>query len=344
VLVDLARRAGSERHVIHAQHVQTTPAAVLAGQRLGVPVLATVRDHWPWDYFATGLHGNHCPYQPRADMATQWAALATDLPVRLGALRGVLALPAIPYMLAHMRRRTAFLAQANAVIAVSSYIARRLAHLVPAERLHVIPNMVDIAMIERVAAQPSETAPDGPFLLYVGKLEQNKGAALLVDIFRELHQSGKAEEMPPLLVAGSGVLRSELKRDLTATGVQARFLSWVPHNEILRLFARCTLLLFPSAWGEPLSRVLLEASAVGAPILAMPTGGTPDIITDGLNGALAPTPAQFARRLRALLDNREECRRLGEQARQVAHLRFAVQAVLPQVEELYRQVQGTTPR
>src|SRR5262245_47460474 len=37
--------------VIHAQHVQATPAAIMAGRRLGAPVIVTVRDHWPWDYF-----------------------------------------------------------------------------------------------------------------------------------------------------------------------------------------------------------------------------------------------------------------------------------------------------
>ena len=47
--------------VIHAQHIQVAPPAVMAGGRLGVPVVVTVRDHWPWDYFATGLHGDRLP-------------------------------------------------------------------------------------------------------------------------------------------------------------------------------------------------------------------------------------------------------------------------------------------
>ncbi|HEX9374602.1 MAG TPA: glycosyltransferase, partial [Roseiflexaceae bacterium] len=82
--------------VIHAQHIQTAPPAVLAGERLGAPVVVTVRDHWPWDYFATGLHGGYLPYGRQT-----WASLATDLPARLGPARGAAALLAIPYMLAH---------------------------------------------------------------------------------------------------------------------------------------------------------------------------------------------------------------------------------------------------
>lgn len=321
------------RLIIHAQHVQTTPAAVLAGRRLRAPVVATVRDHWPWDYFATGLHGDRMPY-PR----TSWASLATDLPARSGPLRGVAGLVAIPYMLAHLRRRAALLAQADAVIAVSAYIARRLAPLVSAERLHVIPNMVDLAAAETIAATPPQSDLPPSFLLFVGKLERNKGAGPLHAIYRELAALGALADLPPLLVAGSGALKGDLKRNLAALGARVHFLTWIDHDEVLRLMARCELLLFPSSWGEPLSRVLLEAAAVGAPILAMPTGGTPDIIADDIDGALAVTPEQFARRIVALLADPAARHRLGAQARQTARRRFAVEAVIPQVEQLYDAV------
>jgi glycosyltransferase involved in cell wall biosynthesis len=77
---------------------------------------------------------------------------------------------------------------------------------------------------------------------------------------------------------------------------------------------------------------------LGAPILAMPTGGTPDIISDGVNGALAATPETFARRMALLLHQPAERRRLGEQARHMARQRFAVEVVAPQMEELYAQL------
>lgn len=323
--------------IIHAQHVQTIPASVIAGQRLGVPVVATVRDHWPWDYFATGLHADRIPY-PRST----WASLCTDLPARLGAVRGVLALPMLPYLLTHVRRRAAFLRQADAVIAVSHYIARRLAPLVPATRLHVIPNMVDPAATERIAAIPPRLTLTTPFLLFVGKLERNKGVDLLVDIFRAL--IGQEPLLPgashthvpyPLVVAGTGTCKPYLERELTRLGIRVYWLDWASRDEVLRLLARCEVLLFPSTWGEPLSRVLLEASILGTAIVAMPTGGTGDIITDGVNGFLAATPEQFAQRLRVVLSQADLRQRLRDQARHTARQRFAVEVVVPQVEALY---------
>jgi glycogen synthase len=332
--------------IIHAQHVQTTPAAIMAGRRLHMPVVATVRDHWPWDYFSTGLHGDRIPYSRQT-----WAALATDLVARLGPLRGALALPAIPYMLAHVRRRQQALRQADAVIAVSDYIAQRLKNLVAPERLHVLPNMVDLDMIDAVIAKPQTTVrPGTPYLLFAGKLERNKGAHLLIDIFRDWglgtgdrerfgSQSPIANPQSlELVIAGNGPLRPELERVLAGLGVRVRFLDWIDHDEVLRLMAGCELLLFPSAWGEPLSRVPLEASACAAPILAMPTGGTPSIIADGVNGALEPTPARFARRMAALLAQPEQRHTLGRAARRNAEQRFAKDVVAGQVEYLYRSL------
>ena len=330
--------------LIHAQHVQSAPAAIMAGRALGAPVVITVRDHWPWDYFNTGLHANRLPYPGQT-----WASLATDLVGRLGPAAGALALPAIPYMLAHLQRRQQALRQASAVIAVSDYMARRLAPIVPPARLHVIPNMVDLAAIDVALARPQSSVPAATrYLMFVGKLERNKGAQLLVEIFRELatennrRASWGLAAAPiaelQLVVAGDGPLRPQLERELAALGLHVRFLDWIEHDEVVRLIAGCELLLFPSAWGEPLSRVPLEAGACGAAVLAMPTGGTPSIITDGENGALEATVAGFARRLAVLLAQPGLRRALGRAARRNVEQRFAKEVVARQVEALYRDL------
>ncbi|MFV9503470.1 MAG: glycosyltransferase family 4 protein [Oscillochloridaceae bacterium umkhey_bin13] len=334
VIVDTAQR-GPRPAIIHAQHVQTAPAAVLAGRALGVPVVVTVRDHWPWDYFATGLHGDQIPL-PRQG----WAELLTDLPARLGPVRGSLVALASPYLLAHRRRRAALLAQADAVIACSHYIAARLRVIMPAARVHVLPNLVDLATNQARAAVRPQTRWNGALLLFAGKLEPNKGAGLLPAIFRELRALAPTD-LPTftLVVAGDGTLRDPLAAELAELGIPTTFLAWADHDETLRLMAHCDLLLFPSAWGEPLSRVLLEAAALGAPILAMPTGGTSDIISDGRNGALAATPRTFAQRLLSLLQDPGARQQLGQRAQADAQARFDQRVMLPRYEALYASLQ-----
>lgn len=333
VIVAEAYRHPNLRVVIHAQHAQTAGAAVLAGRELGsVPVVVTVRDAWPWHYFATGLLGDRTPFD-RDNFGTAWL----DLIGRLGPLKGVLTAPALPYLRQHLRRRAALLAEADAVIAVSDYVRRKLQPLVAAARLHVIPNLIDIRAAQALAQIDQPTTIEQPFLLFVGKLSRNKGAHLLPEalaVAREL-----AGPLPPLVIAGNGELADELQRDLAGRGINHQLLAgWTEHDTVLRLMGQAELLLFPSAWGEPLTRVLIEASAVGACIVAMRTGGTPDIIADGESGVLVEDAAGMGRAMAALLADPARGERLRAGAQQVARERFAAEVVGAQVEALYRQL------
>ena len=71
------------------------------------------------------------------------------------------------------------------------------------------------------------------------------------------------------------------------------------------------VLLFPSHGPESLSRVLLEASALGVPIAAMDTGGTRDIVIHDETGLLSKTPGALARDLGRLLSMTELRARVG---------------------------------
>src|SRR5436190_19625401 len=121
---------------------------------------------------------------------------------------------AILYMLVHVRHRQVLLAEADAVVTVSRYMARRLPEAVPPARVHAIPNIVDVAALDRVAATPPALDVPPSFLLFVGKLEHNKGAHLLPAILAAAR--AEAGDLPPLIVLGSGSLAATLRREVGA--------------------------------------------------------------------------------------------------------------------------------
>jgi glycogen synthase len=337
VIVREALRSDRAYALIHAQHVQSIPAGIQASAELGIPAVATVRDHWPRDYFATGLHSDRLPYPGNTP-----ASLATDLVARLGPTRGVAAWGAIPYMLRHLRRRQQSLARADAVVAVSHYIARSLPAVVPAERVHVIPNIVDIDAVRQVVTTDGSADRGRPFLLYVGKLERNKGAHLLPEILAAARAALHGEELPELVLAGNGALADDLRQQLAHGGFATRWLEgWTDHDDVLRLMHRAEVLLYPSAWGEPLTRVLLEACAAGACIAAMPTGGTPEIIDDGINGLLAVDAEHLGQALARLLRDSRLRATLRAGASETARLRWAPEVVVGRFEALYHEVLST---
>jgi glycosyltransferase involved in cell wall biosynthesis len=220
---------------------------------------------------------------------------------------------------------------ADAVIAVSSVIARDLRARAPelaATRMEVIPNPLDVEDLRaRAAASASPLA--GPYALYLGKLAPNKGTSQLIRVARG------AGLQWPLVIAGDGPDRASLEVEAGTSGGEVRFTGWLDQDQAMRWLGHCSMLIFPSRGPESLSRVLLEASALGIPIAAMDTGGTTDIIEDERTGLLSKTPDELSQDVRRLASDRELRERLGAAARARTAERFDSRVVVTRVEELY---------
>lgn len=326
----LAARIARDRiDVVHAQHVLTTVAGVQAARRAGVPVIATVRDYWPVCYWSDLIADYH-------DAALCPACTPTNMRRCLRARAGAAA-PAtwalIPYMRGNLARKRKGLAAADVVIAVSSVIAddlRRRAPELQGTRIEHIPNPVDTAAIRESG---DGGAPiEGPYALYSGKLEPNKGAGHLVAVAREA-------ALPwPLVIVGDGQLRTTIEAEARRDGVDVRVTGWLLREQALRWVRHASMLVFPSFGPESLSRVLLEAGALGVPIAAMDTGGTRDIVQHGETGLLSPTPAALAQDVARLVNDRDLARRLGAAARSHVDRTFDAASVVSRIEALYAEL------
>ena len=96
------------------------------------------------------------------------------------------------------------------------------------------------------------------------------------------------------------------------------------------------MLVFPSHGPESLSRVLLEASALGTPIAAMDTGGTRDIILPGRTGLLSNGAEGWGDDVARLVADRALARRLGDAARAHVEATFTADRVVERIEAIYR--------
>jgi glycosyltransferase involved in cell wall biosynthesis len=332
-LADLIARERFD--VVHGQHVLTCLPAVEAARVAGIPSVCTVRDYWPVCYWADLIHttegGDLCPG------CTSGMMLRCVRP-RAGAL-WPLAVPMIPYMRANLARKRTGLAAADAVIAVSSTIAGDLRARAPelaGTRIEIIPNPVDIGRLRRDAAA---TRPplDRPYALYLGKLAPNKGTATLIDVIE------RAGLDWPLVVAGDGPERAMLEARAARSPHEIRFAGWVGQDAAIAWLAHAAMLVFPSRGPESLSRVLIEASALGVPIAAMHTGGTADIIAHERTGLLSSSPEALAADVGRLRADDELRTRLGSAARAFAEQRFDAPAVVERVERVYREVGAKPP-
>jgi glycosyltransferase involved in cell wall biosynthesis len=312
----LSAAAGEEAwDLVHAQHWLSTLATRRALPRL--PTVVTVRDYWPICIWSTRLSGSEpcpgCSYTRRVTCVGRHRPALWPIS---------LALP--PFVGRELARRRHALESASAVIAVSRHVAATLPFERAFERVAVIPNFVE-------AIQQDPPRPAGVperYALFVGKLEPSKAP----DRLHAILDAARADI--PLLVAGTGKLESSLR----AKGGDVRYLGWVEEERALALVRHADCLLFPSRWEEPLARVLLDALALGAIVVAEPTGGTEEMIVDGESGLLGRGASELGSALRRVLDDPTLARRLREGARRRAAAVFSEEVVLPRVEALYRSV------
>jgi glycogen(starch) synthase len=307
--------------IVHAQHSLAALGSLAAG--CDRRVVVTVRDHWPVCFWSTRLsRGEPCP-------ECGWGPMMRCLTGRVSAPAPA-SWAVIPYMRWDLRAKRSALKRAGAVIAVSEAIATEVRATGRAD-VNVIPNIVDPHELEAAGRVPTVFPLPERFLLYVGKLAANKGAQLLVPVVAE------ARTGLPLVVLGEGALARAIKHDALAADLPLIMRGWVHRQDVLSVLARAMVLVFPSLWAEPLSRVLLEALALGTPIAAIATGGTREIVSDGESGLLADDPHGLASAVARLVHDKSLRRRLSEGARTRARA-FAPAALIPRYEAIYRRV------
>lgn len=216
-------------------------------------------------------------------------------------------------------------------IAVSGYVSEQLCRIGFPDA-PVIPNLTPEAE-ERGTSPKAGGKVD---IVFLGALEKIKGVDLLLDAYAHLPPAMRSKTS--LRIVGGGSLRDELAHS-APEGVE--FVGQVAQMVAQKIIAGCDIVVLPSLWPEPLSRVLLEATSLGKPVVATDVGGNGDVVTGKEGGLLSPPdPLAFSRCLEKLITDSKKRKMLGASGKK-RHLRlFSTARILGMLESLY-QGQGT---
>lgn len=230
--------------------------------------------------------------------------------------------------------------RAQRLTAVSRSVAGELeAYGVVPETVSVLGNGVNVELFRPKAER---TAPPKPYFLTVARLAPRKGLRDLVACAETVARHYPTHRF---LVAGTGPLASDLKRDIEARGLQERviLLGHVGNRQqLIDLYQNATAFVHPAHY-EGLPTVLLEAMACGCPAVATAVSGALDVVQDGENGLLVPVrnPKAMAGAIGRLIENPALCRKLGTAARNTIEARYAWRVVGRQyVSEYARVLEG----
>lgn len=171
----------------------------------------------------------------------------------------------------------------------------------------------------------------------VGSLTPKKDQATLI------HALALCDRVDRLIIIGDGPLREELHHLVISLGLADRVSFLGVRDDVQQLLPALDVFVLPSRH-EGLGLVLLEAMAAGICCIGTSVGGIPEVIHDGLNGALVPPadPAALAAAIDQLLGDRERCRQFAEAAKATVGS-FSIARAMTEVADLYDALQRDRP-
>jgi glycosyltransferase involved in cell wall biosynthesis len=189
---------------------------------------------------------------------------------------------------------------AEFICAITDYCAAQLRRWVGSEHWDKI-KIIHCTVGEQFFQAAAPMDPSANTLVCIGRLAPQKGHLMLVDAFAQAINSGVDAR---LVMCGDGDLRPEIERRAAAAGIQDRieFTGWIDEAEVRRrlLFSRCMIL---ASFAEGLPMVIMEAFALGRPVISTTIAGIPELVVPGVNGWLvtAGRSDQTAEAIRAVM-------------------------------------------
>jgi colanic acid/amylovoran biosynthesis glycosyltransferase len=237
----------------------------------------------------------------------------------------------------HLRDK---LAPARFVATVSDANRRYLAALLDLDgKLHVVSNSVDL---RRLA--PARTGEGEPGrVLSVSRLVEKKGLHDLVEACALL-RSRSSPHIPVvhLDVVGDGPLRDELERAVRHLGAGVRFHGPLPQERVLELYQRASVYCLPSvitARGDrdSLPTSVLEAMALGVPVVTTAVGGLPELVIHERTGLVVAQhdPVALAEAIARLLTDTDLAVELAAAARRHVEENYSLERSASQLRALF---------
>jgi len=108
-------------------------------------------------------------------------------------------------------------------------------------------------------------------------------------------------------------------------------------RDMFDVFSRAHIVALPSAYGEGVPKVLLEAAASGLPIVTTDMPGCREVVKEGINGFLVPKEdaKKLAAALKKLIDDPRLCKMMGNNGRKMAEDEFSVERVVNETLDVY---------
>jgi len=177
---------------------------------------------------------------------------------------------------------------------------------------------------------------DEPVIGMLARLEPVKGPEYFIEAAKEV---AKKNARSKFIVVGDGSLRDSMEEKVARSGLEKRFIFTGWRDDIPELLSIFDIMVLPSL-NEAVGIALIEAQAMGVPVVATNVGGVPEVVRDGDTGILVPSkdPVKLANAINHLLENDQLRKKMGELGKIWVKDRFRVEDMVFLIFKLYKEL------
>lgn len=177
-------------------------------------------------------------------------------------------------------------------------------------------------------------------IIFTGRMIEEKGVLVLIEAAEKLRSEfeGRIEF---ILVGGLYPNPKALTKEDIESHCDGKYIKWLGYrSDVKDLLASSSIVAFPSYYREGLPKSLIEANAIGRPIVTTNSIGCKDTVEDGLNGFLIPVKNSetLVEKLRVLILDFNLREKMGKAARTIAERDFSLDNVVKKHLEIYNEL------
>jgi glycosyltransferase involved in cell wall biosynthesis len=197
--------------------------------------------------------------------------------------------------------------------------------------IEIIPYPIDTTHFA-----PCSERENPPYVLFVGRVEERKGAAELMDAMPRVWA-----RHPDCEFVFIGRVSDELAAQIEGLDGRAKFLGVRPLEDLVNWYQRAAIFVAPSFWDNS-PNTIYEAMACGVPVVATRVGGIPELVDDGATGLLVPQhdSTALADAIISLLGDPTRRAQMGQRAREKVVAEYSVEKIAARTLEFYAREVG----
>ncbi len=223
----------------------------------------------------------------------------------------------------------------NAFVSPSKFYLKMLERKgIDKDKLFFIPNFLD------VNAFSPQYGTDQDYIVYFGRLSKEKGILTLVDAVSKISNVN-------LIIVGTGPIKNLVEDKINSLSLNTRvkLAGYKSGEELYDIIRKSKFVVLPSEWYENAPYSVLEAMALGKPVVGSNIGGIPEMVTDGINGYVFSSgdSEELAKVIEQLYFDDIKLSQMGKQSRKIVESKFNSEVYYSEIMKIYERLLPSSP-